>query len=80
MCIRDRTIGSALTDFTFMEDSKAKLFVNSPNALDNNRVDKCDTAAAKFQSEEAGTVDFTGSEEDIFGQIRQLVCCLLYTS
>lgn len=75
-CGGGMTIGSALTDFTFMEDSKAKLFVNSPNALDNNRVDKCDTAVAKFQSEEAGTVDFTGSEEDIFGQIRQLVCML----
>lgn len=62
-----------LTDFTFMEEKKAKLFVNSPNALDGNRVEVCDTASAKFQSEEAGLVDFTGSEEDIFAQIRELV-------
>ncbi len=38
----------ALTDFTFMESKKAKLFVNSPNALDGNHESKCDTASAKF--------------------------------
>ena len=37
-----------LTDFTFMEDKKAKLFVNSPNALDGNNVSKCDTASCKI--------------------------------
>ena len=30
-----------LTDFTFMEKDKAKLFVNSPNALEGNYEDKC---------------------------------------
>lgn len=63
----------ALTDFTFMEEKNAKLFVNSPNTLDGNYTEKCDTASAKFQSEEAGLVDFVGSEDDIFGEIRQLV-------
>ena len=63
----------ALTDFTFMEQKKAKLFVNSPNALEGNNATKCDTAAAKFQSEEAGLVDFTGTEEEIFAGIRQLI-------
>ncbi len=66
----------ALTDFTFMEEKKARLFVNSPNALDGNEVSKCDTATAKFQSEEAGLVDFVGSEEEIFAGIRKLVCML----
>ncbi|MBR2401750.1 MAG: carboxyl transferase [Lachnospiraceae bacterium] len=65
-----------LTDFTFMESTKAKLFVNSPNALDGNNVSKCDTASAKFQSEEAGIVDFTGDEATILGQIRNLVAML----
>ena len=65
-----------LTDFTFMEEKNAKLFVNSPNALEGNTAAKCDTAAAKFQSEEAGLVDFVGSEEDIFAQMRELVCML----
>ena len=63
-----------LTDFTFMEEKKAKLFVNTPNALADNKAGKCDTADAKFQSEEAGLADFTGTEEEIFAG------CLLYTS
>lgn len=69
-------IASELTDFTFMEEKKAKLFVNSPNALDGNEVSKCDTASAKFQSEEAGVVDYVGSEEDVLAQMRQLICML----
>lgn len=65
-----------LTDFTFMEGAKAKLFVNSPNALDGNYTDKCDTAAADFQSKEAGIVDVTGEESEILDQIRTLVTML----
>lgn len=66
----------ALTDFTFMEGKKAELFVNSPNALDGNSKEKCNTASAQFQSEEAGLVDFVGTEDEIMGQIRELVCML----
>ncbi|MCI5649297.1 MAG: carboxyl transferase [Fusicatenibacter sp.] len=66
----------AMTDFTFMEEKKAKLFVNSPNALDGNIASACDTAAAAFQSEETGLVDFIGSESEILGQIRVLVSLL----
>ena len=65
-----------LTDFTYMEGKKAKLFVNSPNALDGNRAEVCDTAAAQFQSEKAGLVDFVGTEEEIFAGIRELICML----
>ena len=65
-----------LTDFTFMEADKAKLFVNSPNALDGNTIAKCDTSAAAFQSEEAGTVDVAADEASILAQIRQLVSML----
>lgn len=65
-----------LTDFTFMEGKKAKLFVNSPNAIDGNSVDKCDTSAADFQSAEAGIVDVVADEADILAQIRELVCLL----
>ncbi len=66
----------ALTDFTFMEEKKAKLFVNAPNALAGNEISKCDTSSAAFQSEEAGIVDFVGDEASILGQIRDLVCML----
>lgn len=65
-----------LADFTFMEESKAKLFVNSPNAVEGNEVSKCNSASAKFQAEEAGNVDVVGDEAGILAQIRQLVTML----
>ncbi|MDE6956525.1 MAG: carboxyl transferase [Lachnospiraceae bacterium] len=66
----------ALTDFTFMEGKKGKLFLNSPNAIEGNRVEKCDTSSAKFQSEETGLVDVVASEDEILEEIRSLVCML----
>ena len=65
-----------LTDFTFMEGSKAKLFVNAPNALDGNVITKCDTSTADFQSKEAGIVDVVADEAGILAQIRELVSLL----
>ena len=65
----------ALADFTFMETS-GKLFVNSPNAIPGNDVAKCDTAGAKFQSENTGLVDAVGTQEEILSEIRALVCML----
>ena len=62
-----------LADFTFMEGSKAKLFVNAPNALEGNEISKCDTSSAAFQSEEAGLVDYVGDEASVLGQIRELI-------
>ncbi|MCH5257258.1 MAG: carboxyl transferase [Lachnospiraceae bacterium] len=69
-------ISAGITDFTFMEADKAKLFVNAPNALDGNSVAKCDTSSAKFQSEEAGTVDFVADEASVLAKIRELVSML----
>ena len=65
-----------LADFTFMEESKAKLFVNAPNAIEGNEVSKCNSASAKFQAEEAGNVDVVAEEAEILAQIRQLVTML----
>ena len=66
----------AITDFTFMEEKNAKLFVNTPNALAGNNVSKCDTASAKFQSETCGNVDFVAEEAVLLAQIRELVTML----
>lgn len=63
----------ALTDFTFMESTRAKLFVNSPNTLDGA---KADTSSAAFQSEKTGLVDRTGSEDEILASIRTLISIL----
>ena len=66
----------ALTDFTFMEETKAKLFVNSPNAIPGNEISRCDTSSAAFQSENTGLVDDIGTEEDILADIRTLITML----
>lgn len=66
----------ALCDFVFMEKENAKMFVNSPNAIEGNRVEKCDTSSASFQSEETGIIDGIGSEEEIDAKIRELICML----
>lgn len=65
-----------LTDFTFMEEKNAKLFVNAPNALDGNEISRCDTSSAAFQSEEAGIVDVVADEATVLAKIRELVCML----
>lgn len=66
----------ALTDFTFMEASDAKLFMNSPNAIPGNEVSKLDTSSAEYQSEKSGLVDVVGTEEEILENIRALICML----
>jgi len=65
-----------LTDFTFMEEKDAKLFVNAPNALEGNVVSKCDSASAAFQSEKSGIVDVVGGEAEILAKIRDLIAFL----
>ncbi len=65
-----------LTDFTFMEEKNAKLFVNAPNALDGNVITKCDSSSAAFQSEESGIVDVVADEAEILAKIRELVSFL----
>ena len=66
----------ALCDFTYAETEKAKIFVNSPNAIDGNRIDKCDTSAASYQSEKTGNIDGLGTEDEILAQIRSLITIL----
>lgn len=63
----------AMCDFVFVEESKGRMFVNSPDAIAGNRTDKCDTASAAFQGENNGCIDFVGTEEEIMSQMRVLV-------
>ena len=65
----------ALSDFAFME-SKGKMFINSPNAIEGNRIEKCDTSSAEFQSEKNGCIDAVGTEDEIIAEIRELVSIL----
>jgi Acetyl-CoA carboxylase, carboxyltransferase component (subunits alpha and beta) len=67
---------ASLSDFSFMEATQAKLFVNSPNALAGNYKEKLDTAKASYQAK-AGVVDYVGdSEEDVIDKVRELVAIL----
>ena len=65
-----------LTDFTFMEEKNAKLFVNAPNALDGNVITKCDSSSAAFQSEESGIVDVAADEATVLAKVRELISFL----
>lgn len=65
-----------MTDFTFMEEKNAKLFVNAPNALDGNVITKCDSSSTKFQAEESGIVDVVADEATILEKVRELVSFL----
>ncbi|MGN0396194.1 MAG: acyl-CoA carboxylase subunit beta [Coprococcus sp.] len=69
-----------LTDFTFMTKEGSKLFVNSPNALEENNITKLDTSAAEYVSVNTSNVDAVfETEEELLGSIRALVdilpCC-----
>ncbi len=70
------SIVAGLSDFTFMESENAQLFVNSPNAITENKKELCDNSDSKFQSEVAGNVDFVGTEAEIISGIRELVSIL----
>lgn len=70
------TVVPGLSDFSFMEAEKAKMFVNSPNSIEGNRIEKCDPSLASFQSENNGILDGIGSEDEILASIRELVCLI----
>ena len=66
----------ALCDFAFIEESKGKMFINSPDAVKGNRADKCDMSKAAFQAEENGCIDMVGSEDEIIAGMRELISML----
>lgn len=61
----------ALSDFAFMAD-KGCLYVNAPDAIEGNTAEKLDNRTAQFQAE-SGNVDVTGTEEEVFAAIRDLL-------
>ncbi len=66
-------IATKLSDITLIDEGNGRLFVNSPNAIDGNRIEKNDSAAAGFQAE-AGNVDLVCSgESELLEKIRDLI-------
>lgn len=69
-------VSTSLSDFTLMTEKEAKLFVNTPNALEGNYTAKCDTSSAKYQAE-AGVVDIVCEDDAaVLASIRELITIL----
>ena len=75
-CGGGMSVVPALCDFAFIESKNGKMFVNSPDSICGNTIEKCDTSSAEFQSENNGCIDMVGSEDEIMQEIRQLVTML----
>lgn len=71
---------ASMSDFVFMEEKNAKLFVNAPNTLDGNNAGKCDTAAAKYMAVK-GVADFVCEDEAaLLESVRELMSVLPYNN
>lgn len=69
-------VSTSLSDFTLMTEKEAKLFVNTPNALEGNYTAKCDTSSANYQAE-AGVVDVVCEDDAaVLASIRELITIL----
>lgn len=67
---------AALSDVVVMEKENAKLFVNNPNTIDDNSVEKCDTSSAAYMAAN-GQVDIVAEDElDVLTNVRKLVAVL----
>ena len=62
----------SVSDFAFMTKD-AHLYLNSPDTIEGNFRDKCDTSSAEFQAEHTGVVDDFGTEEEVAAKIRELI-------
>ena len=72
ICGGGLSVSASMCDFVFASE-EGKLFINTPNAVKNNNVDKCDTASAEFKAQN-GAVDVTcKTEEEVLNSVRQLV-------
>ena len=59
---------ASLSDFCFMENQEGRLFINAPDAVKGNK--DASFSEGKAQ-EEAGNVDFSGTEEEIVKELQK---------
>ena len=58
----------SLSDFSFMEKEEARLFLTAPDGVEGNK----DEAFAKAEAQaKQGNLDFYGTEEEIFDEVRK---------
>lgn len=74
-CGGGMAVASSLSDFTFMS-TDGQFYVTSPDAVDGNKSEKCDTSAACYVGEKTDAIDMIGTEAEIIAKARSLVAIL----
>ncbi len=74
-CGGGMSIIPAMSDFVLMKNEGARMFVNSPDAIEGRTASGLDSSSAEFGME-SGIVDFIGSEEEVIAMARELVSIL----
>lgn len=73
-CAGGASFVTGISDFTFMGGKNAKIFVNSPNAMEGKDVTFDSIATAAVHEEKSGIADFAyESEEECLQQVRVLL-------
>lgn len=68
---------AGLSDFVFMSSKTARMFLNSPNTLEDKAATFDQIATAKVHFEESGLANFVADqEEDVISEVRNLVTYL----
>lgn len=75
-CGGGQAVMASLSDFLFIEEKNARLFLQTPDSLQGNYKQKLDTSSADFNSK-AGTVDYVGTTDvEVLTKIRELISIL----
>lgn len=73
-CGGGMAVMTALADFSFAVEGTGQVFIHSPNVLEGNHRERCDTSSSLFQSETAGRLAGVGADEkEVLDKIRGLV-------
>lgn len=62
-CGGGMAVMTALADFSFAVEGTGQVFIHSPNVLEGNHRERCDTSSSLFQSETAGRLAGVGADE-----------------
>ncbi|NLL72089.1 MAG: carboxyl transferase [Clostridiales bacterium] len=72
-CGGGQAVMASLSDFLFIENKNARLFLQTPDSLQGNYKQKLDTSSADYNSK-YGTVDYVGSTDvEVLNKIRELI-------
>jgi len=76
-CAGSAAFIAGLSDFVFMSTKNARMFLNSPNTIDDKAADFDAIATAKVHFEESGLASFISEKEsDIISEVRNLMSYL----